>query len=337
MAAKVTLSDIAAAAGVSLATVDRVINGRGGVSAAKEDRVLRAARSLRLNRRDLQPPRQLKRVAVLIQPPGNPFHAELASGLARLRPAFQALNMLLQIQHIDPASPAQTASRIRALADAHDGIIISGPDTPDVAAALRNAASRFPIVTLATDIADCGRAAYVGPDDVRAGRVAGDLIGRSLGPAGGEIAMIAGRLDIAGQRARATGFADVLAEYYPTCHLVRIAEIGEAADTSAREVAAALAAHPDLRAIYHTTTGATPLVEALEARGRRGDIVVVTHELTPGRRRLLRARRLDAVIDQNPQREIRLAIETMARLFGRLDGPARSIETEIQIYTPENA
>ena len=46
MARKTTLTDIAAAAGVSLATVDRVINGRGGVSAAREERILHAARTL---------------------------------------------------------------------------------------------------------------------------------------------------------------------------------------------------------------------------------------------------------------------------------------------------
>ena len=337
MAGKVTLSEIAAAAGVSLATVDRVINGRGGVSAPREERVLRAARALGFHQRALHPPRQLKRVAVLIQPPGNPFHAELAAALPLLRPAFQDLNILLQIQHIDPNTPARIADRIRGAADAHDGIIVSGPDTPEVAGALSDAAARIPVVTLATDIADCGRAAYVGPDDLRAGRVPGDLTGRFLGPDPGEIAMIAGRLNITGQRARATGLAEVLAEHHPNLRLVRIAEIGEATDESAGAVAAALAAHPELRAIYHSTTGATPLVEALEARGRKRDVVVVTHELTPGRRRLLRARRLDAIIDQNPHREMRLAVETMARLLGRLEGAPGSIATEISIYTPENA
>ncbi|MCB1338230.1 MAG: LacI family DNA-binding transcriptional regulator [Maritimibacter sp.] len=337
MARKTTLTDIAAAAGVSLATVDRVINGRGGVSAAREERILHAARTLGLDRRDLRPPSRLKRVAILIQPPGNPFHAELAAALTHLRPAFQARNMLLQIHHIDYAVPGRIAERIDTLAASYDGIVISGPDAPEVADALRAAARRLPVVTLATDIPGCGRAAFIGPDDLQAGRVAGDLIGRFLGPGGGAVAMIAGRLDIAGQRARATGIAEVLAQHYPTVRLVRIAEIGEATNTCARETAATLAAHPDLRAIYHTTTGATPLVETLETQGRRGQVVVITHELTPGRRRLLRERRLDAVIDQNPQREMRLAAETMARLFGRLDGAAQSISTEIKIYTPENA
>lgn len=337
MARKVTLSDVARVAGVSLATVDRVINGRGGVKPDPEERVLRAARSLGLDRRSLNPPSRLKRIAVLIQPPENPFHAKLAEGIALVRPTFRALNLHLEIHHIAPNAPDRIAAQIAALAGTRDGLVISGPDTPAVAAALRRAAARGPVVTLATDIAESGRAAYVGPDDTRAGRVAGDLIGRWLGPEGGAVLMVAGRLDIAGQRARAEGMAKVLAERHPGVTLAEVVESGEDGESVAGLVRAALRRHPDVRAIYHTTTGAVPLCAAVAAAGKAPRVVIVSHELTPNRRRLLRARQLDAVIDQNPLLEARLSIETMARLLGRLDGAAGSVSTDIQIFMPENA
>jgi LacI family transcriptional regulator, galactose operon repressor len=337
MAGKVTLTDVATAAGVSLATVDRVINRRGGVAARREERVLRAARDLGLDRQSLVPPTRIKRIAVFIQSPANPFHAELAAGIAVLRPAFQALNLQLQIHHIDPNSPERLAALVLKQKDSADGIIISGPDTPEVAAALHKAAQALPVVTLATDIAASGRAAYIGPDDTRAGRVAGDLIGRLMGAAGGDVLMIAGRLDIAGQRARAKGLSDILARYYPHASLVRIVETGEDRAVTATHVRAALRSYPRLRAIYHTTAGASGIAEALEAQGRLGEIVVVTHELTPNRRRHLRDRTFDAVIDQNPRHEVRIALETMARLLGRMEGDAGSVSTEIRIHMPENA
>ena len=46
MQKKTVIADIAAAAGVSTATVDRVLNRRGGVSPEKEGRVLDWARKL---------------------------------------------------------------------------------------------------------------------------------------------------------------------------------------------------------------------------------------------------------------------------------------------------
>ena len=58
MAKKVKLTDIAAA-GVSIATVDRVVNGRGGATADKAAAVL----------------------AALMQPPANPFHTLLRDGV----------------------------------------------------------------------------------------------------------------------------------------------------------------------------------------------------------------------------------------------------------------
>ena len=50
----------------------------------------------------------------------------------------------------------------------------------------------------------------------------------------------------------------------------------------------------------------------------------------------LKARKVQAIIDQRPVLEARLAAETMARLIGRLEGAAGSIATEIQILMPES-
>ena len=43
------------------------------------------------------------------------------------------------------------------------------------------------------------------------------------------------------------------------------------------------------------------------------------------------------MIDQDPEREATLAVETMARLLGRLDGEPRTSVTEVRIYLPDNA
>ena len=66
-------------------------------------------------------------------------------------------------------------------------------------------------------------------------------------------------------------------------------------------------------------------------------MAIVVHELTESRRSLLRQRAIDAVIDQNPALEARVAVETVARLLGRMEGEPTSTLTEIRIYMPENA
>ena len=64
--------------------------------------------------------------------------------------------------------------------------------------------------------------------------------------------------------------------------------------------------------------------------------MLISHELTAERRALLKTRAIDAVIDQNPEFEVRAAVELMARLHGRMEGARDSVITPVQIYSPES-
>lgn len=336
MGRKTTARDVAGAAGVSPATVDRVLNGRGGVSPDKERRVLEWARRLKLDRALAVRAARTLHVAVLIQPPANPFHARLRQEFALARPRLDDLNMRVRISHVDPRTPHGTAARIRDAMATHDALVLSAEDDPAIAAACRAFGERGPVVTLATDIAQSGRIAYVGPDNHRAGRVAGDLMGRFLGPGGGEVLMLAGTLAMRGQAERAEGFRAVFAGRYPGCTLVEVAETLEDAARAGAEVAAALRRHPGLRGLYHCTAGAREAVAALRAAGR-ADVTVIAHELSGHRRELLHEGAIAALIDQNPEAEVRGAIEALAGAFGRADAAPRPPPPMIQIHTIENS
>ncbi|MGG7518965.1 LacI family DNA-binding transcriptional regulator [Allorhizobium undicola] len=333
---KVSIADIATAAGVSTATVDRVLNRRGGVSAMKEDRVLAAARLLGMDRALDRPPSRTLRIAVLIQPPANPFHAALREGLDLAARIYAAFNMQFFVHHIDPKNPAGIAATVREC-HAYNGLIITSPDDGRIREAIKALSRTIPVVTLATDVAGCGRAAYIGPDDHKSGRVAGDLMGLFLRQEGGRLLIVAGSRDITGHRQREAGFRQIIAERYPACHVMAVLETGEEQAAAGRVVEVAFRQDPALRGIYHLSAGAGPIVAALQRLGRLADTVIITHELTEDRRRLLKARRLAAVIDQQPLLEARMAVETMAKLHGRMAGEAASVATDIQIFLAENA
>ncbi|WP_230060218.1 LacI family DNA-binding transcriptional regulator, partial [Agrobacterium fabrum] len=179
VARKVSITDVAKAAGVSTATVDRVLNNRGGVRADKEDLVLATARALGIDRALDRTPSRALRVAVLMQPPVNPFHAALREGIDLAGRMYTALNVQFFVHHIDPRKPAAIAAAVRDCRS-YDGLVITSPDDIRVREAVAVLSRKMPVVTLATDLTDCGRAAYVGPDDRQAGRVAGDLMGLFL-------------------------------------------------------------------------------------------------------------------------------------------------------------
>ncbi len=335
-ARKISISDVAKAAGVSTATVDRVLNNRGGVRTDKEDRVLATARALGIDRALDRTPSRALRVAVLIQPPVNPFHASLREGIDLASRMYATLNVQFFVHHIDPRKPAAIAAAVRDCRS-YDGLVITSPDDIRVREAVAFLSRNVPVVTLATDLTDCGRAAYVGPNDRQAGRVAGDLMGLFLGRQGGRVVLVAGSRDITGHREREAGFRDIMTERYPECSLAVVLETGENQDEAGRVVEIAFRDDPGLRGIYHLSAGALPIVSALQRLGRTDNTVVITHELTPNRRMLLKSRKINAVIDQRPLLEARLAVETIAKLLGRMPGEAVSISTDIQIFLAENA
>ena len=72
-----------------------------------------------------------------------------------------------------------------------------------------------PTVTLISDILNARRAAYVGLDNRSAGRTAGYLIARFIGPRPAKVAMIAGSLSYRAHEEREMGFLHVFEELFP--------------------------------------------------------------------------------------------------------------------------
>ncbi|MGG7518105.1 LacI family DNA-binding transcriptional regulator [Allorhizobium undicola] len=336
MARKTTASDVARLAGVSASTVDRVLNNRGGVTEAREKAVLAAARRLGLDRALNQRAARTLRIAVMTQPPSNPFHAAIQRGFEQANRSYPQFNMQFRLHHIDPARGGQTARRIAGLAANHDGIVIVSAYDADIAAALSVfTEAGKPVITLATDMPGLESHRYIGPDNYSAGRLAGTLMGRFLGREGGAVMAIAGMFNMVGQQERVSGFQAVLRERHPACHMEAVQESLEQGERAGELVYQALRRNPSLRGVYNASAGAQPVVEALKALGRQ-DVVFITHELTPEYRSLLKAGLIDAIIDQDPAQEVRTAVETLGAHFGRAEQPPASLITPVHIHLIEN-
>ncbi|WP_172331066.1 LacI family DNA-binding transcriptional regulator [Mangrovicoccus sp. HB161399] len=336
MARKPTARDVAREAGVSAATVDRVLNSRGGVTEEKERRVLEAARRLKLDRMLDQRPARTIRIAVMLQPPANPFHAELQEAFHAARHTHAALNMEFRVHHLVPTDPARVAAQIGALGATHDGFVVCALHHPAIAATLDHQIGLGKaVLTLGTDILTEGPRIYVGSDNYRSGRVAGNLMARLIGPGGGDVLVIAGLLSMIGHEQREQGFRAVLSERHPACRLAGVVESQEEGSRAGELVFRALKDNPRLRGVYNASAGSQAVAAAIRAAGRAGEVVVITHELTANRRVLLREGLIDVVLDQNPADEARTAVEALAAHFGRLPaGPATTL-TPVQIHTIE--
>src|SRR5437868_731045 len=136
---RATLNDVAREAGVSLATVDRVLNKRPGVHAKTVGLVNDAVQRLnyrpdpaaaRLSRQ------RLHRVCFLLPAGSNSFVAMLKDQIVENRPWMADHRVAAQTVEADVFEPERLARQIAALAGTCDTAVVMALDHPFVRAAI---------------------------------------------------------------------------------------------------------------------------------------------------------------------------------------------------------
>ena len=185
---RTTLADIAREAGVSTATVDRVLNDRDGVRERTRAQVQAVATRLGYveDTAGSALPASIGNLSTgivdldIVLPGGtNTFINNLAARFtdtAAIRP-----DVNLRIHSIEGFEPVLLAEKLEALRGKSQGVGLIGLDHPVVREAIRSlAGSGVPVMTLVSDISHVPRVGYVGIDNRAAGRLAGYLLGRFM-------------------------------------------------------------------------------------------------------------------------------------------------------------
>lgn len=330
-------SDIAAEAGVSETTVNRVLNERGSVSAATRARVVAAARRLGVPRLLPEPRRGLTRFDVILAGSGTPY-------FQRLNLAFQrAMHMLDKKVVIHRTLVAEGDGQDERIARAilsprqkRHGLIVAVHDSITVRAALRQVIhTGVPVVTLMSDIADVPRLHYAGIDNYRAGRTAGHFLGRAL-PAQGRILLISNALQYQAHAERIHGVQEVLAERYPGLLCGEVRQCHDQPDRCHAAVARAIKAWPDLVGIYNSGAGSAGIVTALRQTGKAGQVLLAGHELSAEHRLYLEQGEMELVIDQDPDWQTTSSLQHLLYACGRLDESPSSAPNEFRLFCREN-
>ncbi|MBX3569866.1 MAG: LacI family DNA-binding transcriptional regulator [Rhizobiaceae bacterium] len=313
---RATLTDVAREAGVSAATVDRVLNNRAGVRGRTREIVIETAQRLGYIAEAAPAAAQAAPAGAIrldfALPAGtNPFMQALRSELetqALSRPQLE-----VHVEAIEGFNPDALARTLQGLHGRTRGVGVIALDHPTVREAIRSlSASGVKVVTIASDILYVPRVAYVGIDNRAAGRLAGYLVNRFVGRRPGKVALFAGSLAYRGHEEREMGFRHILNDDSPDLHIVEMREMLDDREKAYVEACALLDRHPDLAAIYNVGAGNTGIARALKERGRHNEVVFVGHDVTSGTKELLLDGTIDAVIDQNPRVEAREALNILS-------------------------
>ncbi len=335
------IPDIARAAGVSTATVDRVLHGRLPVRPATAQRVLKAAAQLEYLPdtelwRTLRPPPM--ELAFLLPAGTNRYLRMLGDSIAGASDALAPFNVHCRVHYIDSFDPARVASALRRHGRKAQGVAFMALEHPRVRDAVDDLAQEgIHVLTLISDLAQSRREAYVGLDNRAAGRTAASLIGRFVGPRKGSVALIAGSLAYRGHEEREMGFLRLMEDEFPDLRVVGAREGRDDADTNYRLTQALLRQQPDLVGLYNIGGGAEGVGRALKERRKPArSTVFVAHGLTPDTRSLLIDGTLDAVITQHPQTVLLNAVRHFTNLREGRNAQAGIEPLRISIVLREN-
>lgn len=315
--ASARIDDVAARAGVSTATVDRVLNQRPGVRAVTVQRVLKAASEIGYTIDDALPAGALRplRLAFLLPAGSNRFLSMVGRQIAGSQDQLASFNMRARVDYIESFKPELLAQHLKKVGRDVDGIAFMALEHPTVREAVDWLADRgVPAVTLISDIANTRRVAYVGLDNRSAGRTAGYLLARFIGRKPAKVAMIAGSLSYRAHEEREMGFLHLFEDLFPQIQVVGLREGHDEEARNYRQTKTLLAQHPDLAGIYNIGGGPEGIARALKESGRQHEVVFVGHGLTPDTRSLLIEGAMDAVITQNPQAAIMDCVSIFANL-----------------------
>ena len=335
-----TAKDLARAAGVSLATVDRVLNGRSGVTDDTIERVHRAIGAIgfvrNLSAATLARGRAQRFLFLL---PGtddlflDAIKARIAEANLALAPEMVQLDVL-SLPSGDPHDIAWCIGGIRA-GDA-DGVALMVPESPPARDAILRLRERVPdLVSFVAGQEDL-QIPLVGIDDRAAGSTAARLIGKFLGARRGSVLVVGETMTLRNEIARRLGFDAVLRRAFPGLRARPSLETHRDAERARRILAAAMANTPDVVAVYAPSTEARLCLQALGERARPDPLVVIAHERTPFTEGELRAGRVDALIAQDPGHLVRSAIRRLRASCEGRSPIASQEDIRIEILLPDN-
>ncbi len=331
---KVTFADLAREAGVGTATVERVLNGRGGVRPETAEKVLAAVRALKYPRPLPDRHRGILRIDILLGRPENTFYRRIARSFERIAATLDPA-VKVHRTFLDEQDPGAIARLILSSEVRRAGLILAVPDHPEIRLAVRQVVeSGIPVVHVVTRAAPM-TGDLISIDNHAAGRTAALFLSRMQPRDGTVIALAHPVYQV--HRARLRGFSDFLARHPREGLSFRW--IGFARDEPSRGadlVHEALKRWPDIVGLYNVGAGNAAISDEIRRSGRTGAIFFVGHELTASSASALRDGAMSVVLDQAPEAQARRALDLMLSKIGLLDEAVDTAPIRFVTVTAEN-
>ena len=344
MSKRPTIADVAEAAGVSVSTINRILNGSAKVRPPTMRRVHEAAEgigfyglgTIESRRRQIRPRRKL---GFLLQQSHREIYRMFGANIAAAANRREDVEVESLVNYVDLLSPETIVERLVALARTADAIAVIAEDHPLIAHTIDDLKTQgVPVVAYITDQSAASRAGYVGTNNWKLGRTAAWFIAQTThGP--GAVAVFIGSHRYQCQEISDASFRSYIRENAPRLRVKDSVPTHEEPANAYALVKELLQEETDLIGIYICGGGISGVLRALREvpPERREHIRLVCRDIGPETRKGLVEGLITAALCHPMERTSDQLIDTMLDAIDQKDnGSILQRSVPFEIITPEN-
>lgn len=300
-----SIESIAAKAGVSRGTVDRVLHNRGQVKPETAEKVRAVMEEL-----DFQPnalgrafylSRKKHKIGVLVSFREPDFQKQVMEGVDSGIAYAQQHGVETLLEFASPGNPEEYLAALdRLLSSGVQGLALRGIASPEVSRRLRAVREgKLPTVVYNEDIEPDLRDCFVGQDSYRSGLCAAALMQQLMPPAGCVLSVGVDPLHISSEE-RIRGFFAHFRSQHSAVDVSPVVYGGGNRDTVYRLTREKLDVLPQLTGIFVSGAGLSGAARAVDDANLSGRVKIVGFDITDSNTAFLREGTVQFLIDQGP-------------------------------------
>ena len=284
MARRPTIQNVAQAAGVSVATVDRVLNGRLKVREETARKVSEAAHrvgyhAVNLIEQRLRADMPELRIGFILQKVYQPFYQTVTDEIERAVSMAAGIRGRAVIEYAGSQAPSEMAELMLKMQGRVDIVAANAVNHVQVTdAVLKLKEAGISTCALFNDFAQGERLTYLGMNNLKVGRIAAWMLATAAEKPG-KIAIFVGGHRWHGHELRETGFRSFFREAHRDFPILDTLVNLETRQLTYEATLSLLDKNPDLAGLYVAGGGMEGAIQALRESRKPREVALVVNEL----------------------------------------------------------
>lgn len=340
---RVTMKDIAKEAGVSVATVERALNDRDGISKKTKQKVHDIAKELGYKANPIGKALALQRNPVTIgvainDPEVSHFAREVRRGVEAAGDEVYDFGIRIKHYAMNPKSMEQQLQVFEAMeADEVSAAVVKANDEQPIAEKMRRLnRNKIPIVNCSSDVMGSDRLCVVGQNQEKEGRIAASLINKTI-PERAKILILNGAPGILGQQRKMKSFLDHLKQLNSTAEICEIINPHDYKDEIGEMILEIVEKHKEIHAICILALGKNEIERIINKIDMNPKPRICVFGDVNEKRGLLEKGVVDFIINANPYEHGYKSIKVLTDYFLYNTTPKSDfIEVETEIIIDES-